>query len=350
MRVKLLVVYCLSVLLLVCIMFHAEPAIAAAKEALVVCGQTVIPSLFPFFVLSSFMIGTGFVSSLGKLLSPLAKRLFRVSGSGAVVFVVGILCGYPTGAKMVAELYEQNLITKNEANRLLPFCNNSGPLFIIGAVGLGMLGNKQLGFLLYIVHVLSAVFVGVIFSLFSKKEQVSQPHTIVAVQLGRAFSDAVCRGTKTMLEVCGFLVFFSVLRVFLMPIILKLLGESIPGLVLSAMTEVTLGAYDICSSGISESFVMVALSGVVGFGGVCVMLQVMGVVSEVGLGIKTYVCGKLLQMSLSIGMMSLVVRNWEIEQVFSNLSAVPHRYMTVSPFLLIAFFFACAYASAIKKH
>lgn len=350
MKAKLLVVYFLSALLLVCIIFHTETAITAAKEALVVCGQTVIPSLFPFFVLSSFMIGTGFVSSLGKLLSPLAKHIFRVSGSGAVVFVVGILCGYPTGAKMVAELYEKNLITKNEANRLLPFCNNSGPLFVIGAVGIGMLGNKRLGCLLYIVHILSAVFVGILFAFFSKKEQTKQPHAIAAVQLGRAFSDAVCRGTKTMLEVCGFLVFFSVLRVFLLPIILKLFGESIPGLVLSAMTEVTLGAYDVCNSGLSEAFVMIALSGIVGFGGVCVMLQVMGVVSEVGLGIKTYVCGKLLQMALSMGMMSFVVRKWEIEQVFSNFSAVPHRYMAVSPFLLIAFFFAWAYASAIKKH
>jgi len=348
-KVKLLVVYCLSVLLLVCIMFHTEPAIAAAKEALLVCGQTVIPSLFPFFVLSSFMIGTGFVSGLGKLLSPLAKHIFRVSGSGAVVFVVGILCGYPTGAKMVAELYEQNLITKNEANRLLPFCNNSGPLFVIGAVGLGMLGSKRLGYLLYIVHILSAVLVGIFFSFFSKKEQIIQPNTISAVRLGRAFSDAVCRGTKTMLEVCGFLVFFSVLRVFFIPIISKFFGATDFGLMFSAMTEVTLGAYDICSSGLSESYMMVALSGVVGFGGLCVMLQVMGVVSQVGLGMKTYVCGKLLQMALSIGIMSFVVRKWEIEQVFWNLSSVPQRYLAVSPFLLIAFFFACAYASAIKK-
>ena len=89
MKVKRLIVYVLSTLLLVCIIFHTETAITAAKEALVVCGQTVIPSLFPFFVLSSFMIGTGFVSSLGKILSPLAKHIFRVSGSGAVVFVVG---------------------------------------------------------------------------------------------------------------------------------------------------------------------------------------------------------------------------------------------------------------------
>ena len=241
MKVKLLIVYCLSVILLACIMLNTEPAISAAKEALYVCGQTVIPSLFPFFVLSSFMIGTGFVCCLGNLLSPLAKQLFRVSGSGAVVFIVGILCGYPTGAKMVAELYAQNLIKKNEANRLLPFCNNSGPLFIIGAVGLGMLKNKGLGYLLYTIHVLSAVLVGIFFSFFSKKEEITQPNAISAVRLGRVFSDAVCRGTKTMLEVCGFLVFFSVLRVFLKPIILKAFGESALGLVLSAMTEVTLG-------------------------------------------------------------------------------------------------------------
>ncbi len=350
MRVKYLVAYIGAVLLLVCIIFHTETAIDAAKEAILVCGQTLIPSLFPFFVLSSFMVGTGFVSSIGKVLSPAAKRIFRVSGSGAVVFVIGILCGYPTGAKMVAELYEKKLITKNEANRLLPFCNNSGPLFVIGAVGVGMLGDKYHGVVLYIIHVLSAVMVGIFFSLFSKKERNIQPQAITAVQLSYAFSDAVCRATKTMLEVCGFLVFFSVLRVFIMPILVSVFKTSAFGLVLSAMTEVTLGAYDVCKSGMPESFVLITLSGVIGFGGLCVMLQVMGVVSKAGLGIKTYICGKLLQMAFSMGIMSLVVKNLQLKQVFSELSYVPQRYVAVAPFLLLAFFFAWAYASAIKKH
>lgn len=350
MKIKYLITYCISVVLFICVIVHTETTIHAAKEALLVCGQTLIPSLFPFFVLSSFMVGTGFVSSIGRILSPVAKRVFRVSGSGAVVFAIGVLCGYPTGAKMVAELYEKKLITKNEANRLLPFCNNSGPLFVIGVVGVGMLGNKHFGIMLYIVHILSAVLVGIFFSLFSKKERIVQPQAITAVRLSHAFSDAVCRGTKTMLEVCGFLVFFSVLRVFITPIIASVFRTSAFGLVLSAMAEVTLGAYDICKSSMPETFILIALSGVIGFGGLCVMLQVMGVVSKAGLGMKTYICGKLLQMALSMGMMSLMVRNLPIKQVFSNLSYVPQRYVSVAPFLLLAFFFAWAYASAIKKH
>ncbi len=124
----------------------------AAKGALLLCATSVIPALFPFFVLTGLMVNCGIVTSVGKIFAPLADKVFKSSGTGAVVFVIGILCGYPTGAKVISELYLSGRLTKEESERLLAFCNNSGPLFVIGAVGSGMLGNKNLGIVIYCIH------------------------------------------------------------------------------------------------------------------------------------------------------------------------------------------------------
>ena len=124
----------------------------AARSALNLCYFAIIPSLFPFFVFSKILIKADFCSFLKKYTAFLFQPLFNVSGSGSLAFVIGILSGYPAGAYVVCELYTEGIITKNEAHRLLPFCNNSGPLFIIGTVGAVMLKNAKTGIFLYVIQ------------------------------------------------------------------------------------------------------------------------------------------------------------------------------------------------------
>lgn len=350
MSLKRCFIYTISITILILIISNAETAMYSAKHALLVCGQTVIPSIFPFFVISSFMVNTGFLNCIGKFISPIAKKIFRISGSGVVVFLIGILCGYPTGAKLISELYEKKMLNKHEATKLLPFCNNSGPLFVIGAVGNGMLGNAYFGFTLYLIHIISAFLVGLIFSFFSRQDITKKDISVAAVSVGEAFSDAVRHSVKTMLEVCGFVIFFSVLRSFFIPVILKLFGSSIVGLFISSMAEVTMGTLDICNSGLSTPVIIVLLSGIIGFGGICVLLQVMGIISETDLGIKTYITGKLLQMILSMIIAACVAWKWEANTVFLNFNAAIKRYLSFSPCIFIAFLFACAYASTVNKN
>jgi len=350
LRMKRYAIYAGLIFLVFLLIKDTKSAIEAAEGALVLCAQTVIPSLFPFFVISSFMVNVGFVSFVGKLIAPLAKRLFSVSGDGAVVFVMGVLCGYPTGAKMVTELYENKMIGKNEAVRLLPFCNNSGPLFVIGAVGTGFLGDTALGIKLYTIHVLSAVLTGMFFSLFARRDDVCSSNTIASIRLGQAFSDAVSRAVLTMLNVCGFIVFFSVLRNFFAPFVFRIFGETGLGFLLGGMAEVTLGAADICNSAILLKEALILLAGIIGFGGFCVFLQVCGIVSSAGIGMKTYLAGKLLQMGVSMALAKAFFYNINAQPVFFNAATITKKYLAVSPYFLIAFFFACAYAAARKKN
>ena len=199
-----------GLLLFAALLMNAQAASTACREALEMCGRLLIPALFPFFVLSGFLNRMGLPGLLGKLLAPAAMRLFGVSGAGASALLIGLTGGYPAGAAYIAEMERCGSVSRQEAERLLAFCNNSGPAFIVGAVGVGVFGSVRLGLLLYIVHVSAALLTGLC---FRGKHPCGE---IQAVQLesadpALAVVEAVRQAVAAILSVCGFAVFFNVL-------------------------------------------------------------------------------------------------------------------------------------------
>ena len=126
-----------------------DQAMEAMRDGLKLCGNVILPSLFPFFVLSSLVVELGMSRYLGKLLEPVMAPLFRVNGNCAAALALGFVGGYPVGARTAIELYEQDQCSRTEAERMLAFCNNSGPAFILGVVGAGVFGSGTAGLLLY---------------------------------------------------------------------------------------------------------------------------------------------------------------------------------------------------------
>ena len=143
-------------------------AVGAAKSALALCSGVVIPSLFPFIFCANIFIALGAAYYARKYLSKIMYPLFKISGAGAAAFFLGIISGYPIGAICAAELFSKGECTKNEAERLAAFCNNSGPMFVTGAVGEQMFGSHVTGVLLYLIHILSAVLTGMVIKFIFK--------------------------------------------------------------------------------------------------------------------------------------------------------------------------------------
>ena len=155
----------------ICLVIFSKTNLAAAKNGLVLWANNVVPSLLPFFIATELLSYTNVVNVLGKLLNPIMKPIFNVPGVGSYAFLMGIISGYPTGAKIVCNLKEQGLLTDVEAERLLAFTNNSGPLFILGTVGVSLFGNTLIGFLLLLTHILSCITVGFLFRFWRKNEK-----------------------------------------------------------------------------------------------------------------------------------------------------------------------------------
>ncbi len=293
LRLQKLTLYGVIFLLIILLLVQSEHVISAVQNALLLCYQTVIPSLFPFFVLSGMLTAGNFIKKLAKLLSPVMYPLFHISGAGALPFTIGIISGYPMGAKVTTELYLSGAISRQEAARLLPFTNNSGPLFIIGAVGTGMLNQPSLGIYLYCIHVLCALLVGFCFRFyhgsFSFDERQKSTGSLAQTL---SFSDVVAKSVNTMLLVCGFIIFFAAVCACLTPL-LDTLPKSL-SLFIKGILEVTNGSQIVAQSMPAPRLMLSILSGIIGFGGICVMLQVAGIVTPAGLSMKTYAIGKIL--------------------------------------------------------
>ncbi len=328
MKGKKVLMTFLLLLAIFALVLRTEAVTVAAQNALLLCATSVIPALFPFFVLTGLMVNTGVVALLGKVLAPISKKLFKTSGAGAVVFVMGILCGYPTGAKVISELYLKGKLTKDESERLLAFCNNSGPLFVIGAVGAGMLGNRDLGILLYSIHAVSAIITGVFLSLFAKKQESAVRIDVGAVSFGEAFTESVESAVKSILNVCGYVVFFACF--------LAIVSPYIKSVFIKSLIEVTVGAKDIVSSGLSKDVILTLLSGTIGFGGLCVYFQVRGAVTKARLSTVCYLFGKTLQMTVSMAIMKIYLRLNRDTAVFAPVGDA-HSTFHISYVMLFAF-------------
>ena len=204
----LAVLCCFSALLLL-----PEVSAQAARDAMLLCAQTLIPSLFPFFVLSSLLIACGASELLSALLSPLMRPLFGLSGTGAAALALGLCGGYPVGARTAAELVENGALSRDEGERLLAFCNNAGPGFLLGVCGAGVFSSSRAGAALYLIHVAAALCAGLLICrALPPVPHGTYPHKSAKAQhLSTAFPAAVQNALTGCLNVSAFVVFFTVL-------------------------------------------------------------------------------------------------------------------------------------------
>lgn len=286
---KTLVIICITYMTAAMLIMPSK-TMAAAENALVLCANAVIPSVFPFIFCANMFISLGAAGLAGRYLSKIMRPLFNIPGSGAVAAVLGVISGYPVGAICASSLYSRGECTKSEAERMLAFCNNSGPMFIIGAVGVQMSGSFRIGVLLYIIHILSAFLTGIVFGRIKKEKTKTRalPYAMQDSGLKDAVYDlggAIEKSVDSILKICGFVVIFGVFCAALPQ------GEVRP--FVYSFFEITGGTYELLSKfGLSA---LPIISGIIAFSGVSVAAQVMSIIIPSGLSAKSYITGKLTQ-------------------------------------------------------
>ena len=142
---------------------YAGDCLPAAVDAVQLFLTSVLPSVFPFYVCAGLLIQSPSFLKAADRFSPIAEKCFGISGRGAFALLIGFVSGYPAGARITADLYKKGCITEKEAISLSAFTNNCGPLFLIGTVGAGFLGNSRIGFGLWLIHILAALITGFLF-------------------------------------------------------------------------------------------------------------------------------------------------------------------------------------------
>ncbi len=263
-------------------------AINAVAEGVQLCLQTVIPALFPFFVLSSIL-----ASSLNKL-SGFFLRLFRLSSAGGSILLTGLLGGYPVGAKTVSEAYEDGLISRQEAERMLPLCNQCGPAFIFGLT-MQLFQNVRICLLLWGIQLIC------VFLMTWTIPAAPVTHTRVTSPKPIPWSEAMHRGLRAMATVCGWIILFRLLIQFLQRWFLWKLPLPCQ-IVISGVLELTNGC--MASQQIAaENLRFLICVAIISFGGLCVTMQSFSVLHP-DLKHSSYFPGKVMQTAYSVLLVS----------------------------------------------
>ncbi|MEW5785582.1 MAG: sporulation integral membrane protein YlbJ, partial [Bacillota bacterium] len=308
------IIACCAVFITLSLVRYPKEAFEASVAGLEVWWHIVFPALLPFFVFAQILIGLGVVHMIGVFLEPVMRPVFNVPGTGAFVMAMGLASGFPIGAVLTAELRSRELCNRFEAERLLSFTNTADPLFMFGAVAVGMLGYPEAGMTIAVAHYLSSLTVGVGMRFYRRREAASPERglrrgsilaralrAMIAAReedgrpLGRLMGDAITKSVDTLLLIGGFIILFSVIIRILdllgvvaflsggLVYLLNLSGLS-PALapaLISGIFEIDLGCqFSAALSGVAMGEKIIAAGMIIAWSGLSVHAQVASIISR----------------------------------------------------------------------
>lgn len=332
------------------LLVRPQAAATGVSRGLAVCSGVIIPSLFPFLVWTGLFVRSGLAGRCGRRLDCVTRTLFGLSGGCGAAILMSWIGGYPAGAVTVRDLLQRGEIDEKQAKRLLRFCVNAGPAFLIGTVGAGLLGSVRKGVALYMANVLSSFLLG----LFGRRQGAAQPCTAApsrtAVRRGNLVVESVENACSALLSMCGFVVLFAAFltlsdvlgmtgvfsRVMSAPF--TLVGTSTPPweCVYTAFWEVSQGCMAVAGEVRGGDAQLFLLGSAVGWGGLSVHCQIGGILSEYHLVNRGYFVARLWQALLG-GVLSAVVGRllgWMgggVSAVVPTAAAVTEAPLTVQP-------------------
>ena len=149
------------------VIIYPERYVTRCFQGFAMWAECVLPSLFPFMVITLIFVKTGIAEKASLPLKKVTGK-FKFPPAAAACFLLAVCSGYPAGSKVVAEFYESGAISKSQTAKTAYLCSASGPLFIIGSVGFKMFGDKIYGVKILLCHLIAVISVSLVISLFSK--------------------------------------------------------------------------------------------------------------------------------------------------------------------------------------
>ncbi|NBI29584.1 nucleoside recognition domain-containing protein [Chengkuizengella marina] len=342
-----LLAMCAAFLVLFIIIFPEE-AFQSSLQGLNIWWKIVFPSLLPFFILSEILIAFGVIRMFGVWLEPLMRFLFKVPGVGGWALAMGWTVGYPSSAQITSNIRQQNLITRDEGEKILAISHSSSPIFIINVIAIGFFHHMQLGLFIMTIHFISLLLLGFVLRLYygdtSNKLLTENNHFIIRSiramfqahqQDGRTFGkllgDAVISSIQNLLMIGGTMMLFAViikmitLTNFLL-LINKLLTHffkitNLSDNTLASITtgwfELNLGAYQISTAQSIPFIWQIALiCSLLAWSGFSVHLQVKSLIQNTDLRYRSFFVSRMLQALFSFALTFLLWKPYQI--LFSN--------------------------------
>ncbi|WP_087973031.1 sporulation integral membrane protein YlbJ [Oceanobacillus rekensis] len=365
----------LTIFLTLSLIRFPDEALKAGIRGLNMWWEIVFPSLLPFFITAELLLAFGVVKFIGVLFEPIMRPLFNIPGVGSFGWMMGMVSGYPTGAKITARLREEKQLSKIEAERLVSFTNNSSPLFIFGAISAGFFHDMKLGALLAFCHYTSNALVGICMRFYGRKESKQQQRmrsrekdsfSIIRAfkemhharmkenkPFGEILGDSVINSIKTLVMIGGFIILFSVL-IKLMFLVgfspaIAVIGEQILDIFglpvdlalpfFSGLFEITIGA-NMISQTTTDSLLQKAIliSFILGFNGLSIHAQVASILAKTDIRFAPYFFARILHGVLAVILTIILFKPLYLDRHTIEMNEIPVSQDAVSDNIWLTIF------------
>lgn len=279
----------ISILLLLITLILLMPTISinAFLQGIIIWSTKVMPALLPFFILTKLLNYTTFTSFLGKIFSPITNKFYGVGGQAGYIYIISIISGYPVGAKITSEFYNAGILNSKQAKCITSFTSTSGPLFILGTIGIGLFNSAHLGIIILISHFLGAIINGFFYRYNDKIAIQSIQNTPQNVNI---LSESMTNSITSIMIVGGFIaIFYMLLQCLLSLNIFNIISFPLSKLgihstitegIIAGITEITTGAILLSKCNLPFNIITPILSFLISFGGLSIHAQALCFLQE----------------------------------------------------------------------
>lgn len=272
---------CLLAILVLIAINPAKYSVVAYK-GLEVWAKVLVPSLLPFFIFTKLISSGDFLNDFTSLFAPITKKVYNCPAKSAFVFFMSIISGYPVGAKLISDLYNNNEFSKDDALKTLSFSCNSGPMFILGSVAIGMFTSKKMGIIIYFSHILGSLLNGLIYRKI--KTNTCKASALNNQTCNKSnFSESVSSSISSILLIGGVICFTFVLIEAITDnfIFVKIISvfsyfginQDILAAIFSGIFEITKGCLMLSEIPLSFNTATMLCTFIISFGGISTLLQ-----------------------------------------------------------------------------
>lgn len=300
MKTKLIniIVITLSIISLIEFLFNRTLVFSTISYSLNLWTTSIIPSLFPFFIISDILIKYNAVNYIPNFIKKYFSKLFNVSDNVFIVFILSMLSGFPSSARCIRTMYDNNMLDEKEASHALIFTHFSNPLFIMGVVAVFFLNNEKLGLIILISHYISNIILGITTRKMTVPSKINQSNlkNNSSINFPKIFISAINNAINTLLMILGTLSCFLVISSL---IINKINLDVYTASIFKGILEITMGLESLCSIGIPDIYKVVISTMFISFGGLSVHIQILSFLIDTKISYRQFFIARIFHAIIS---------------------------------------------------
>ena len=258
--------------------------------------KNLVPALFPFFIISDILINYNITRYIPKIIKTFCKEIFNISDNMFTVLLLSIVSGFPSNARNTRILYDNNLLSLDEANHILIFSHFANPIFILVTVATFFFHNQKIGIILLTSHYISNFILGIFFRNKFKHIDIVSENCEKKINFGNIFISSIKKAIDTTLIICGIVVVFSMLSTIVVD---TFNFNSYNEMIIKSLFEITIGMQALSNLGFKLIYKAVLASSILAFGGISVHVQVFSQIVDTDIKYIYFFIGRMGQMIIS---------------------------------------------------